>query len=301
MADGLTTLIGQLLAALAEFVLYLVVGALLFVVLYAAGVRVLSWLLWQTFRSRARVRREPLTEQRCATLRTLIDSLMGALAVALALIFLLSRVVTPTALVTTIGLFSAGLGFAARPFISDVLGGIVLLFEDLYSVGEKVEIGEPRVIGVVEAVSLRKTQLRGEAGELWIVPNGDVRSVRNFSRGSFSPASMYLTVPTNRLDEALEILGGIAADPGPHVVEQPEIISEQGQIGETTELMLKVKAEHGYGPWVRRALLARIQAALTERQIIAQAGAADGAEASNGAMERSRGGARRGDDDPMTR
>jgi moderate conductance mechanosensitive channel len=177
--------------------------------------------------------------------------------------------VQPGSLITALGLFSAGIGFAARPYISDFLGGIVLLFEDQFALGDKVEIGDRNVIGVVERVSLRTTYIRGESGELWLVPNGDVRTIRNFTRGSFSPANIRLTVPTARLDEALAVLTELIADPGPDVIEPPEIISEEGEIGATTVLMLKVKARHGSGPLVRRQLLARLQGALTEHSIIA--------------------------------
>lgn len=76
-----------------------------------------------------------------------------------------------------------------------------------------------------------------------------------------------MTIPTTRLDEGLTILQSITADPGPDVLEAPEIISEAGQIGETTELMLKVKAQHGMAPQVRRRLLERIYAALDEHNI----------------------------------
>jgi small conductance mechanosensitive channel len=125
------------------------------------------------------------------------------------------------------------------------------------------------VIGVVERVSLRTTYIRGDMGELWIVPNGDVRTIRNFTRGSFSPANIRLTMPTSRLDEVLALLQEIVADPGPDVIEPPEIISEEGAIGETTELMLRVKARHGHGPLVRQRLLARLQPVLIQHGIIA--------------------------------
>jgi small-conductance mechanosensitive channel len=176
--------------------------------------------------------------------------------------------VQPSALITSIGLFSAGLGIAARPFISDFLGGIVLLFEDQFVIGDKVEIGDRQVNGVVERVSLRTTHIRGEAGELWIVPNGDVRTIRNFTRGSFSPANLRLTIPTAKFDEALEMLNALIADPGPNVIEPPEIISESGDIGPNMVLLLKVKARHGLGSQVRRELLGRLQVALTQHGII---------------------------------
>ena len=246
---------------------YLLRGTLTFLIA-ALAARALAWLIWRISVSRP-TRRRPFSERRRATLRYLIGSLMSGLAVLVTMVIVLGMFVQPAALIAALGLFSAGIGFAARPYISDFLGGVVLLFEDQFALGDKVEIGDRNVIGVVERVSLRTIHIRGDSGELWIVPNGDVRTIRNFTRGSFSPANIRLTVPTARLDETLALLATLIADPGPDVIEPPEIISEEGEIGETTVLMLRVKARHGSGPLVRRQLLARLQAALTEHGIIA--------------------------------
>lgn len=236
--------------------------------LVAVVARLINAVLWRIEISRVRFSQRRYSESRQATLRGLISSLLNGLAVVVTLVLILAMFVQPSALITSIGLFSAGLGIAARPFISDFLGGIVLLFEDQFVIGDKVEIGDRQVNGVVEHVSLRTTHIRGEAGELWIVPNGDVRTIRNFTRGSFSPANLRLTIPTHKLDEALETLNALIADPGPNVIETPEIISEAGEIGSTTVLLLKVKAQHGLGSQVRRELLGRLQVALTKHGII---------------------------------
>jgi moderate conductance mechanosensitive channel len=258
----------DLLPAPGTFGDYLLRGSLTFLIATLVA-RVLAWLIWRIGVSRPARRQRPFSERRRTTLRYLIGSLMNGLAVLVTIVIVLAMFIQPGSLVTALGLFSAGISFAARPFISDFLGGIVLLFEDQFALGDKVEIGDRNVIGVVERVSLRTTYIRGESGELWIVPNGDVRTIRNFTRGSFSPANIRLTVPTARLEEALALLAELIADPGPDVLEPPEIISEAGEIGETTMLMLKVKARHGSGPLVRRRLLARLQTALTEHGIIA--------------------------------
>ncbi len=257
----------DLLPAPGTFGDYLLRGTLTFLVA-ALAARALAWLIWRISVSHP-AQRHPFSERRRTTLRYLIGSLMSGLAVLVTLVVVLGMFVQPAALIAALGLFSAGIGFAARPYISDFLGGIVLLFEDQFALGDKVEIGDRNVIGVVERVSLRTIYIRGESGELWIVPNGDVRTIRNFTRGSFSPANIRLTVPTARLDETLALLATLIADPGPDVIEPPEIISEEGEIGETTVLMLRVKARHGSGPLVRRRLLARLQTALTEHGIIA--------------------------------
>lgn len=246
---------------------YLIVSTLIFLGA-AVLARGAAWLIWRLVLSRSALGRRGMSERRRTTLRGLIGSLMNGLAVLTTLVLVLGMFVRTDALLAALGLFSAGLGFGARPYISDFLGGVVLLFEDQFVLGDKVEIGDRNVIGVVERVSLRTTHIRGEAGELWIVPNGDVRTIRNFSRGLFSPANIKLTVPTAKLDETLALLLDLVTDPGPDVIEPPEIISEEGELGATTTLLLRVKARHGRGPLVRRRLLARLQAALTESHVI---------------------------------
>jgi small-conductance mechanosensitive channel len=246
---------------------YLLRSSIIFLVA-ALVARILSAVIWRIEVSRVRLSQRRFSERRQVTLKALITSLLNGVAVFVTLLMILAMFIQPSALVTSIGLFSAGLGIAARPFISDFLGGMVLLFEDQFVIGDKVEIGDRQVNGVVERVSLRTTHIRGEAGELWIVPNGDVRTIRNYSRGSFSPANVRLTVPTAKFDEALEALSTLIANPGPNVIETPEIISEAGEIGSNTVLLLKVKARHGLGSQVRRELLARLQLALTEHGII---------------------------------
>lgn len=231
--------------------------------------RLLAWLIWRLMRRASARSRSKISERRSLTLQQLITSVLSGGAVLITLLLVLSMFVPASALATTLGLFSAGLGFGALPFIKDFLGGVLLLFEDQFAIGEKVEIGDRNVIGVVEQVSLRTTHIRGDAGELWIVPNGDIRTIRNFSRGSFSPANIRLTVPTSKLDTALALLLDIISQPGPDVIETPEIISEEGEIGQNTTLLIRVKARHGMAPLVRRRLLAQIQAALAEGEILA--------------------------------
>jgi moderate conductance mechanosensitive channel len=231
--------------------------------------RLLSWAVWRFVIQGRGIRRGRVSERRGMTLRQLFSSTLNGLVFGVVALQVLGEFVPATALATTLGLFSAGLGFGALPYIKDWLGGVVLLFEDQFAIGDKVELGDARpVIGVVERVSLRTTQVRGEAGELWIVPNGDIRTIRNFTRGSFSPANIRLTVPTAKLDLALAALLDVLTEPGPDVLEPPELISEEGEIGARTTLLIRIKAEHGHAPAVRRRMLTRIQAALAEAGVL---------------------------------
>jgi len=117
--------------------------------------------------------------ERQETLQGLIASTITVVVFAAATLASVGQFVDATTLVWMVGLFSAAFGLGARPLISDVLAGINLIFEDAFAVGEKVEV--LGVEGVIEEVNLRTTWLRAPTGELYIVPNGEVRVVRNFS------------------------------------------------------------------------------------------------------------------------
>jgi moderate conductance mechanosensitive channel len=63
--------------------------------------------------------------------------------------------------------------------VKDFLAGIFMIFEDQYGVGDLVDM--EKATGVVEAVGLRVTQLRGEDGTTWYVRNGEVLRLGNLT------------------------------------------------------------------------------------------------------------------------
>jgi moderate conductance mechanosensitive channel len=71
-------------------------------------------------------------------------------------------------LLASAGVAGVALGLAAQTIVKDCLNGILILVEDQYNVGDVVKIAG--IGGTVEAMSLRKTQLRDGDGTLYIVP-----------------------------------------------------------------------------------------------------------------------------------
>ena len=211
--------------------------------------------------------RRPRPERR-ETLRSVFASVISFLAFGVATLASVGRFVDVDTLVWMVGLFSAAFGLGARPLISDVLAGIGLIFEDTFAFGEKVGILD--VEGVVEAVNLRTTWLRAVSGELYIVPNGDIRVVRNFSRGRFSSVKVTLKTASadlSRVLPELEALGEEAVALLPNLLEPWLVISESGVIGLETELTLSAKARFGQGAEMRPRLLALVQERLSDAGI----------------------------------
>jgi small conductance mechanosensitive channel len=237
----------------------------------------LAWLVyrlsWHLADRILRVRRlskrgQQLRPERYQTLRSLIASTITIFGFMVAAILALSQFVDAATLIWMVGLFSAAFGLGARPLISDFLTGISFLFENPFDVGEKVEL--LGVEGVVEGVNLRTTSLRAPSGELLIVPNGEIRMVRNFSRGLFSPATITLKIAANDLPQALPLLEDLGKEAVlllPNLVEPWRVISQTGEMGQQTELTLLAKARFGTGAEMRPHLLALVHERLHEAGI----------------------------------
>lgn len=211
---------------------------------------------------------QQLRPERYQTLRRLIASMITLVAVLTAVIVALSQFVDAATLIWMVGLFSAAFGLGARPLISDFLTGVSFLFEDPFAVGEKIDV--LGMEGIVEDINLRTTSLRAPSGELLFVPNGEIRLVRNYSRGLFSSATISLKISANDLPNAiplLEALGKEAVLLLPNLVEPWQVISQSGEMGQHTELTLVAKARYGMGAEMRPRLLALVHEHLQEANI----------------------------------
>jgi small conductance mechanosensitive channel len=91
------------------------------------------------------------------------------------------------------GILGLACGFGAQNLVTDVVSGFFILFENQYLVGDIVQVCDAQ--GRVEAVSIRHTQVRDEQGKLYIIPNGQIKSVINFSKG-FVNAVVDVKTPT---------------------------------------------------------------------------------------------------------
>jgi small conductance mechanosensitive channel len=133
---------------------------------------------------------------------------------------------------TAAGIVGLAVSLGAQTLIKDFLGGLTILLEDEFRVGDTVRIGT--VTGEVERITLRRTDLRDAEGRLHIVPNGDVRVLANESR-DWARALVELTFgfdadldkATAALDDAL---AKMADDPRvkPYLLDQPEIFGWNG-------------------------------------------------------------------------
>lgn len=220
-------------------------------------------------------RRWPLRHERVKTIQGLIISALTILIFAVAFLYALSLFLGTDNILWIAGLFTAAFGLGVRPLVSDLLTGVSFLFSNPFEVGEKVELlgsisASAGVLGVVEEVELLTTTIRSITGEPYTVPNGDIRIVRNFSRGRFSTADIAFTIETEDLPHAigvLEELGKDAMSVLPNLLEPWQVISESGKMGKKIELTLAAKARFGKAADMRPRLLALVQERFQDEEV----------------------------------
>jgi moderate conductance mechanosensitive channel len=205
----------------------------LILVLAFAGYHGLRWVLHQV---ETRLGRLVAESQRLDRLRTLLQfgrAVAFILIVSIAAMMILSAAnINITPLLASAGIAGLALSLGAQTLIRDYIGGILILVENQFFVGNVIKVGE--VSGSVERITLRVTHLRDIEGRLHIIPNGDIRLVSNLT-AQWARAVVDLNVDfdadVHKVVRALQTAAGQAqADPAikDYLLEQPEA---QGWIG----------------------------------------------------------------------
>lgn len=192
-----------------------------------------------------------MSPERRNTLQVLISNSISACAFLIALLASLAvSGVEANTIVWVVGLFSTAFGLAARPLVSDILSGVSFLFNQTFDIGEKVELLLPgeRVQGIIESIGLLSSQVRAPTGEMYTVPNGEIRVVRNFSRGKFSMVNIVLCVSPDDMSRSLDTLRGLGEDVYrlyDSMIEPWQVLSASNLSGSRIELTILAKAVLG--------------------------------------------------------
>jgi small-conductance mechanosensitive channel len=167
------------------------------------GTRVLIELL-HVFINEAfgRYKEDPADDQKGQTLVPLLESLSQyVLYFGSAIMMLRVFEIDTTPILAGAGVIGLAVGLGAQNFVTDLVSGFFILFENQYLVGDMVQIGD--AAGRVEAINIRCTQIRDESGKLYIIPNGQIKTVVNFSKG-YVNAVVDIKVPTStNLDQVM--------------------------------------------------------------------------------------------------
>jgi moderate conductance mechanosensitive channel len=212
------------------------------------------------------------SKERTRKLQVLIGSLISFIVFLIAGMISLSLFIPASTLIWILGLFSAAFGLGARPLVSDLLAGMGFLFSETFDIGEKVEFIIPgnNIQGVIEEVNLTATIVRAPSGEQYTLPNGEIRIVRNFSRGKFSLVNISLYISVTDLTHTIDVLRSLGEE-AYHLVDdliEPwQILSTSDLTTSKVELRIVSHAALGHGANIKLDLINMIQERLKNEGI----------------------------------
>ncbi|MEM9540301.1 MAG: mechanosensitive ion channel family protein [Cyanobacteria bacterium P01_E01_bin.42] len=187
----------------------------------------------------------PLQQQQRKTITPLIQSIAKyCIYFGSGIIMLYTVRIDPGPILAGAGILGLAVGLGAQNLINDVVSGFFIFFENYYLVGDYIEAEEAS--GYVEAIELRTTRIRHYNGQVYIVRNGDIASIVNYSK-EFVYATIDLGVDydtdLDRVYKIIETVGRNLKEENDNILESTEVagIKEFGEIRLSIHTRTKVK------------------------------------------------------------
>lgn len=196
---------------------------------------VLALIFWRLLRSSIRrisertiAKSDARGIKRVQTLSTVMNSIAGATTLAIVVTLVLGEFgVNLGPILAAAGVLGVAIGFGSQSLVKDFLNGFFFLFEGQVRVGDVVEAGGKA--GLVEAISIRTLTLRDFAGNVHVIPHGEIATVTNmtksYSRCVVEIGVAYREDPDHIMDVLREEAKALKDDPdfGPKITEEPEV------------------------------------------------------------------------------
>ena len=220
--------------------------------------------------------RHPAGPGRLAEVRTLAGVIratgLAIIGVIAGLQFLAALGFDLAPLLASAGIAGVAIGLAAQNIVKDMFNGILILVEGQFTVGDTVRLAG--LSGTVEAMTLRKTNVRDGDGTLYIIPNSQITTVANLSVG-YSVATVNVSVDFSAdPDEVAKLLKQIAmevrnsSDFKGVILQDPQVLGVDAVKGSQMifPVVFKTRATQQYGPI--REFQRRVRLALEEHHLL---------------------------------
>lgn len=154
---------------------------ILIIILLAYTVRNIGHKVIDTiFRDKKTLPIRLTTNRREQTLKNLLKNVLSYILLFIVILMILDTFEVPIrTMLAGAGIAGLAIGFGAQSLVKDIIAGFFIVFEDQFSVGDYIEIGD--IEGDVEVIGLRTTKLRSFFGQTYVIPNGKIDIVNNYS------------------------------------------------------------------------------------------------------------------------
>ena len=179
-------------------------------------------------------------------------------------IFLSFEVLAPTTetLLAAVGSVAIAIGLGAQDLIKNLIGGLVILGDRPYQLGDRVRIGE--AYGEIDHIGLRSTKLTTPDDTRVTIPNANILTNQVFNANSGVPDCQVVTdlyLPIDSDPDLASRIGYEAAFTSPYVyLKKPVVVLVSDGFDQRPYLRLRIKAyvcDHRFEP--------RMQSDITQR------------------------------------
>ncbi|WP_409253537.1 mechanosensitive ion channel family protein [Bacillus sp. SCS-153A] len=213
--------------------------------------------------------RNNISTARAQTLESLAKNIFAYVLIFIFFVTILQIFgIEVTAILAGAGIIGLAVGFGAQGLVSDVVTGFFILLEKQIDVGDYVSTGG--FSGIVEAVGLRTTQIRSFDGTLNFVPNREITSLSNHSRGNMRALVDIGISYDDDIDKAIMVLQQVCdkiAAEDENIVDGPNVIGVQS-LGASDVVIRVIGKTRNMEQWgVERKLRKALKEALDQNGI----------------------------------
>lgn len=149
--------------------------------------------------------KKEISNTRLRTLLPIIRKIVSLTVFMIGLLVILANLgINVIPVVAGAGVIGISLGFGAKSFVTDLIAGLLILFENSLGIDDYVDLEGH--CGTVEGLTIRTIHLRDVEGIIHIVPFSHIKSIKNYSKG-FGYAILRISIPYSMLiNTAIEIV-----------------------------------------------------------------------------------------------
>ncbi|MFD2043491.1 mechanosensitive ion channel family protein [Ornithinibacillus salinisoli] len=172
------------------------------------------------------------------------------------------------ALLAGAGIIGLAIGFGAQGLVNDVVTGFFILLEKQIDVEDYVTVAGND--GIIEEIGLRTTKLRGFDGTLHYIPNREITSVSNHSRGNMRALVDIGISYDDNIEQAMDVIQSVCdqvASQEEDIMEGPDVVGVQA-LGSSDVVIRVIAKTKNMEQWaVERKLRKAIKEALDQNGI----------------------------------
>lgn len=145
------------------------------------------------------------------TLLHVVDDFVRILIWIVGILVILSYFIDIRAIITVAGVGTVAVGFGAKDLVQDMIGGLIILSDDEFLVGDFITVGGDHYGQVID-IGIRSTTIRQLDGTRYIIRNGQISTVTNHSRENKSVVVHIGIAYEENIDRVLKVLNQVCEE-----------------------------------------------------------------------------------------